>query len=303
MNQSQAGENMSSGEAKTALTLHNAAALEQQLHDWFSQCPGAIVAFSGGVDSAVVAKAAYERLKTRAIAATADSASLARVEFTLATELAQRIGIEHRLVATGEVSDPAYLQNDSQRCFHCKSHLFQSLQTMPEVREFGWWILTGTNRDDLGDWRPGLVAAGQHGVRSPLAELGIDKPGVRALAARWDLPVAEKPASPCLASRVAYGVAVTPERLARVEAAEAELRELGFIRFRVRLHEGELARIEVPVAELPRLLEPAARERLIRKLADLGFRFVTLDLEGFASGSLNRLIQRPTPLSKPVQQS
>ncbi|MGN6543491.1 MAG: ATP-dependent sacrificial sulfur transferase LarE [Aureliella sp.] len=304
MNASQPGEpaphtgSRETGTARSSLAQcgsasRDAAALEQELRVWFSACPGAVVAFSGGVDSAVVAKAACDALQSRAIAATADSASLARFELDGATEVARQIGIEHRLVATGEGADPAYMQNDSQRCFHCKSHLFQSLQAMPEVRDMGWWILSGTNRDDLGDYRPGLAAAGEYGVRSPLAELGIDKAGVRALAARWQLPVADKPASPCLASRVAYGVAVTPERLERVEAAEAEMRQLGFTRFRVRLHEGELARIEVPVAELPLLIERTTRERLIRKLGDLGFRFVTLDLEGFASGSLNRLIAKP----------
>jgi uncharacterized protein len=289
------GETIGSGQASAS--AGEAAIDQQRLRGWFADCPGAVVAFSGGVDSAVVAQAAHDALNDRAIAATADSASLARDELAGATELAKRIGIEHRLVATGEVADPAYLRNDSQRCFHCKSHLFQSLHAMREVRELGWWIITGTNRDDLGDWRPGLVAAEQHGVRSPLAELGIDKAGVRSLAARWQLPVAEKPASPCLASRVAYGVAVTPERLARIEAAEAEMRALGFHRFRVRLHAGELARIEVPIDQLPQLIERPARERLIRKLGDLGFRFVTLDLEGFASGSLNRLIELPAPPS------
>lgn len=264
--------------------------VEARLLAWFADCPGAVVAFSGGVDSAVVAMAAFRALPHRAIAATADSPSLARSELVQAAELAHRIGIEHRLLATSEIVDPAYLKNDSQRCFHCKSHLFLAARQMTEVRDMGWWILTGTNRDDLGDWRPGLRAADEHGVRSPLAELAIDKRAVRALAQRWQLPVADKPASPCLASRVAYGVPVTPERLAMIEAAEAELRQLGLSDFRVRLHAGELARIEVPIADLARLAEKAARERLVRRFAELGFRFVTLDLEGFASGSLNRLI-------------
>lgn len=266
------------------------AALEQSLLDWFKDCPGAVVAFSGGVDSAVVAQAAHLAVGERAIAATADSASLARSELVLAVELAKRIGIAHHLVATAEGTDPGYQKNDAQRCFHCKSHLFMSLHLRAEVRDAGWWVVTGTNRDDLGDWRPGLRAANQYRVRSPLAELGIDKASVRALAAHWHLPVADKPASPCLASRLAYGVAVTPERLAMVEAAEAELRELGLTNFRVRLHSDDLARLEVPLDELGRLTERPVRERLIKRLAELGFRYVTLDLEGFASGSLNRLI-------------
>ena len=270
--------------------LPDLQALERSLLDWFHGCSGAVVAFSGGVDSAVVAYAAHQALSQQALAATADSASLPRHELIEATDLAKRIGIEHRLIATQEVIDPAYLKNDSQRCFHCKSHLFQALRQLVEVRDKGWWMLSGTNRDDLGEWRPGLRAADEYGVRSPLAELGIDKSAVRALAQRWQLPVAEKPATPCLASRVAYGVSVTPERLAMIEGAEAELRKLGLASFRVRLHEGELARIEVPAGDLMRLTDAAVRERLIRRFAQLGFRFVTLDLEGFSSGSLNRLI-------------
>jgi uncharacterized protein len=272
------------------LNVQTIGDLQRRLVQWLSECPGAVVAFSGGVDSSVVARAAQEALGPRCLAATADSASLARAELLAACDLALRIGIRHQLIATEEVSDPAYRVNDAQRCFHCKTHLFQSLQRMPEVRDMGWWIVTGTNLDDLGDWRPGLRAASENGVRSPLAELGINKASVRSLARSWNLPVAEKPASPCLASRLAYGVAVTPERLAMIEAAEAELRELGLTNFRVRLHPGELARIEVPIADLPRLTERTVRERLIRRLGDLGYRFVTLDLEGCASGSLNRLI-------------
>ena len=278
------------------------ANMERSLLEWFGRCPGAIIAYSGGVDSAVVAQAASRVLSSNAIAVTADSASLARVELTQASELAAHIGIEHRLVATSEVHDPAYLKNDSQRCFHCKSHLFESLEQLREVRELGWWILTGTNRDDLGDWRPGLRAAANHSVRSPLAELDFDKAAVRTLAHHWRLPAADKPASPCLASRIAYGVEVTPERLSMVEAAEAELRELGLNDFRVRMHAGELARIEVPIAQLLRLTEEMFRQRIVRRLGELGFRFVTLDLEGFASGSLNRLISISAPSSaKPGQ--
>lgn len=280
----------SSNESSEECNVQAAADAQRRLLQWLSECPGAVVAFSGGVDSSVVARAAHEALGERCIAATADSASLARTEMAAACDLAQRIGIRHQLIATEEIDDPAYRLNDAQRCFHCKTHLFQSLRRMSEVRDMGWWILTGTNLDDLGDWRPGLRAADENGVRSPLTELGIDKAGVRSLARSWNLPVAEKPASPCLSSRLAYGVAVTPQRLAMIEAAEAEMRELGLTNFRVRMHPGELARIEVPIAQLPQLTERAVRERLIRRLGDLGFHFVTLDLEGFASGSLNRLI-------------
>ncbi len=260
------------------------------LLEWFQQCPGAVVAFSGGVDSAVVAYAAAQVLGPRSLAAIADSPSLARHELAGAQHVAQLIGIELCVVKPSELTDPAYQANDSQRCFHCKTHLFVTLESLPQIQQQGWWMLTGTNADDLGDWRPGLRAASQHAVRSPLAELGIDKQGVRQLAELWHLPVADKPASPCLASRLAYGVTVTAERLTMVEQAEAELRALGLVEFRVRLHADDLARIEVPLGELPQLIDPNVRTRIIQRFAAIGFRYVTLDLEGFFSGSLNKLL-------------
>ncbi len=264
--------------------------LEASLSEWFSSCPGAIVAYSGGVDSAVVAYASQRFLNERAIAATADSPSLAREELSLAQELAEQIGIRHVLLSTNEVDDPAYRVNDAQRCFHCKTHLYSSIRSMQAVQEHGWWILSGTNRDDLGDYRPGLVAAQDHGVRSPLVELGIGKADVRSLAAHWQLRVADKPASPCLSSRLAYGLEVTSQRLQMVERAEALLKQKGFERFRVRLHAGDLARIEVALDDLPRFLDNDLRKSIIDALGQFGFKFVTLDLEGFSSGSLNKLI-------------
>lgn len=267
----------------------------ERLLEWFGPCPGAVIAFSGGVDSAVVARAAYDALRERALAVTADSPSLSRNELDGALMVAEGIGVPHRVVRTNEVADPNYRKNDAQRCFHCKSHLFQTLETLPEVTEKGWWILTGTNRDDLGDWRPGLAAAREYAVRSPLAELGIDKANVRQIAVYWNMNVADKPASPCLASRMAYGVQVTPERLAMVELAESELLALGFTNFRVRLHADELGRIEVPLEQIGRLLDPQLRLRLVTRMREMGFRFVSLDLEGFASGKMNRLIQIQTP--------
>ena len=260
------------------------------LVEWFKPCPGAVIAYSGGVDSAVVAYAAYQALGQRALAAIADSPSLARHELADARKLAELIGIPLLVIDTQELDDPAYQVNDAQRCFHCKTHLYTELERLPQVQRDQWWILSGTNRDDLGDWRPGLRAAGEHAVRSPLAELGIDKATVRQLARAWQLPIAEKPASPCLASRLAYGLSVTPQRLAMVEQAEAWLRQLGLVQFRVRLHADDLARIEVPLSELPRLTQANVRAELVQSFAAMGFRFVTLDLEGFASGSLNKLI-------------
>jgi pyridinium-3,5-biscarboxylic acid mononucleotide sulfurtransferase len=249
----------------------------------------AAVAFSGGIDSTVVAKAAQLALGDRAVAVTADSPSVARSELEDAKRLAQLIGIRHRIVRTDEFADPDYVRNDGTRCYHCKSELYDRVETL--LPELGAAVIcSGANLDDLGDYRPGLKAAAEHAVRHPLQEAGFRKSDVRELARAWGLPTWDKPASPCLSSRLAPGVQVTPERTGRVEAAEAYLRSLGLRECRVRLHEGELARIEVPPAELTRLAEPACREGLARRLKELGFQYVTLDLEGFRSGSLNVLV-------------
>jgi pyridinium-3,5-biscarboxylic acid mononucleotide sulfurtransferase len=249
----------------------------------------AAVAFSGGIDSTVVAKAAQLALGDRAVAVTADSPSVARSELEDAKRLAELIGIRHRIVRTEEFADPDYVRNDGTRCYHCKSELYDRVEKL--LPELGTAVIcSGANLDDLGDYRPGLKAAAEHAVRHPLQEAGFRKSDVRELARAWGLPTWDKPASPCLSSRLAPGVQVTPERTGRVEAAEAYLRSLGLRECRVRLHEDELARIEVPPAELARLAEPACREGLARRLKELGFQYVTLDLEGFRSGSLNVLV-------------
>ncbi len=248
-----------------------------------------VVAFSGGIDSTVVAKAAFLALGERAVAVTADSASVPRSELDEARRLAREIGIAHRIVATDEFDNPDYVRNDGTRCYYCKSELYGRIeQLLPELSAAV--ICSGANLDDLGDYRPGLKAAGEHAVRHPLQEAGFRKADVRALALSWGLPTWDKPASPCLSSRLAPGVEVTRERTERVERAEAYLKTLGYREFRVRLHEGELARIEVPLSALPRLADPAVAGELVRRLKELGFRFVTLDLEGFRSGSLNTLV-------------
>jgi uncharacterized protein len=247
------------------------------------------VAFSGGIDSTVVAKAAQCALGEAAVAVTADSPSVPRAEIDEARRLAELIGIRHRIVQTEEFASADYIRNDGTRCYHCKDELYGKIQELlPEVNADT--ICSGANLDDLGDYRPGLVAAAEHRVRHPLQEAGFTKADVRELAHAWGLPTWDKPASPCLSSRVAPGVQVTAERTARIEAAEAYLRGLGLRELRVRLHEGELARIEVPLAALPGLLDPAVREPLVKHLKGLGYRFLTLDLEGFRSGSLNTLV-------------
>lgn len=244
------------------------------------------VALSGGVDSAVVAQAAALS-GCPAIAVTARSDSVSAVERRDASELASALGIEHHWVEPHELSEPAYQQNDVRRCYFCKSRLYAAISaSFPQHQ-----ILSGTNHDDLGDYRPGLEAAAEASVQAPLAELSIGKDQVRQLARYWQLEVADKPASPCLASRIAYGVAVTTERLQRIERAEQLLRDLGWGEFRVRLHADEVARLEVPASSIERLASPDTRTRIVRELKQLGFRYVTLDLEGFRSGSLNPVFQ------------
>jgi uncharacterized protein len=247
------------------------------------------VAFSGGIDSTVVAKAAALALGDRAVAVTADSPSVPRAEIDDARRLARLIGIRHEVVPTDEFSDPDYVRNDGTRCYYCKSELYSRIEEL--LPKLGAAVIcSGANLDDRGDYRPGLTAAAEHHVRHPLQEAGFTKADVRALARAWDLPTWDKPASPCLSSRLAPGVEVSRERTARIEAAEELLHSLGYRECRVRLHEGELARIEVPAEGLARLADPEQRAALVQCFKELGFAFVTLDLEGFRSGSLNALV-------------
>jgi len=242
------------------------------------------VAYSGGVDSAVVAKAAREALGDRAIAVTGVSASLADGELEQAESLARLIGIRHERLTTDEVQNPAYAANAPDRCFHCKMVLYTKLGALAKRLDLAV-IANGTNADDLGDYRPGLAAAAEHGVCSPLAECRFTKADVRALAASWGLPVAGKPASPCLSSRIAYGQAVTPERLRMIDRAEQVVRSLGIEVCRVRCLEGDVARIEVPLESIPLVNEHEAL--LTPALTALGFASVIVDPRGFRSGRLN----------------
>jgi uncharacterized protein len=250
---------------------------------------GVMVAFSGGVDSTLLLAAAVEALGTRALAATGVSPSLAERELRDARSLAAELGARHLVVPTHEQDRPGYLANSPNRCYFCKSELFDVLAPLAEAE--GLALAVGTNTDDLGDWRPGQRAAAERGVRAPLVAAGFTKDDVREASRRMGLRTHDKPAAACLASRVAYGIQVTPARLSRVERAEALLRSLGFAQLRVRDHD-DLARVEVPVASLPLLVDQATRERLVEGLRRLGFAYVTVDLEGFRSGSMNAAVRR-----------
>jgi uncharacterized protein len=247
------------------------------------------VAYSGGIDSTVVAQAAQLALGDAAIAVTAVSDSLAAGELDEAIALAQRIGIAHRVIQTREFDNPDYLRNSPDRCYHCKTELYSRLVDLRDSLGVDV-IASGANTDDLGDYRPGLQAAAEHGIRHPLQECGLGKDAVRALARAWDLPTWDKPASPCLSSRIAYGEEVSPERVRMIDQAEQWLRARGLRVVRVRYHQGDLARVEVPADDLATLAAPDVRRDLATAFHALGFKFVTLDLEGFRSGSLNTLV-------------
>jgi pyridinium-3,5-biscarboxylic acid mononucleotide sulfurtransferase len=248
----------------------------------------AVVAFSGGTDSALVAWGAKQALGERALAITARSESLSPEEAAAARALAERIGICQEEIAYSELAIPGYADNTPDRCYLCKGELFARLSALAVARGFAV-VLDGTNADDLGDFRPGRRAAEECAVRSPLAELGWGKAAVREALKRLDLPVWSKPSSPCLSSRVPYGEPVTREKLEQIGRAEAALRALGFAELRVR-HHGSTARIEIPKADMARMLDGGLAEEVVRRVRAAGFAFVALDLEGLRSGSLNRLL-------------
>jgi pyridinium-3,5-biscarboxylic acid mononucleotide sulfurtransferase len=260
------------------------AELRRLLHDMGS----ALVCYSGGIDSAFVLAVAHEQLGERAIGMTAVSPSLAPNERDDAASIAEKLGAAHRFVESHEIDRPGYVKNDADRCFHCKSELYE----IADARRREWnlaEVLNGTNLDDLGDYRPGLEAAKNAGVRSPLIEAGFSKADVRAAARLIGMDVWDKPASACLSSRIPYGTSVTRERLSQIGGLEAELKLLGFRQVRVRWHD-KIARIEVELAELSRLLEPGIREAVVAAGKKHGFAYVTLDLAGYRTGSHNEVL-------------
>lgn len=265
-------------------------AKQAQLESRLRKLGRLLVAYSGGVDSAYLAWAANRALGQKSLAVIADSPSLARVQLADAIAFAAEQKFPVEVIATSELERPEYARNDSHRCFYCKDELFTAMEHMRSERGFHA-IAYGINADDPGDFRPGQQAAREHQVAAPLLEAGLSKGEIRELARRAGLRIWDKPASACLSSRIEYGRPVTPETLGVVERGEDAIRALGFRQFRVR-HHGELVRIEIAREELPRALDSGMAAEFTRIFKALGFKFVTLDLEGFRSGSMNTLLSK-----------
>jgi len=266
---------------------HDAMNCIDRLKSWFERCDGAITAFSGGVDSSLVAFLARHFLGSeRSFAAISASPSLKMSELEEARSFATAHDIPFQVVLSREIENPNYFTNPVNRCYYCKDALYDELENLRQQNP-KWWVLNGTNLDDKGDYRPGLEAASEHAVRSPLVECQISKEQVRAVAAHFQLKCWDKPASPCLASRIPYGERVTVHKLGQIESAEAWLKAAGFPISRVR-HYGEQARVEVPAEDIPQLSKQTAR--LSQAFAGIGFAVTEIDPEGLVSGKLNRAI-------------
>jgi uncharacterized protein len=268
-------------------------AKERALLDRLRREQSVIVAYSGGADSAYLAWAAHRALGPRALAVTADSPSYPRSHREMAAHVAKLVGFEHRVVRTREGENPDYARNAPDRCYFCKSELFDVLERM-RAQLGANAVAYGINADDTGDFRPGHRAAEEHRVLSPLLDAGLGKAEVRMLSRAAGLPTADLPASACLSSRIPYGMEVTPEKLRQIDGAEDALRALGFGQVRVR-HHGALARVELAPDELPRALDPAAARAISRAVHEHGFRWVALDLDGYRTGSLNEILQIEPP--------
>jgi pyridinium-3,5-biscarboxylic acid mononucleotide sulfurtransferase len=277
----------------------NPVAKEEQLRKIFRDLESVIVAYSGGVDSSYVAYIANAELGSRAVCITGQSASLPAYQREEIDRVVERFGFHHEIIQTEELENPGYRANNADRCFFCKDELYTKLESIARNRGIAS-VVDGSTVDDLGDYRPGRQAAAQHAVRSPLIEVGLSKSEVRELSRRVTLPTWDKPASPCLSSRIAYGTTVTIERLSKVDRGEEILREFGFREFRVRHHD-QLVRLEIAPAEMERVLRKELIEELARRFRELGFKYVTLDLQGFRSGSMNEVLPEPVRIESVKQ--
>jgi uncharacterized protein len=248
-----------------------------------------LVAYSGGVDSSYLALIATEELKEKALCVTGISPSVSDLQRKQANRIARDFNFNHLTIQTAELENPDYKSNPTNRCYFCKDELYGKLRPIATGENIEF-VLDGANADDVGDYRPGRKAAEENGVRSPLIEAGLNKDEIRELSRRLDLPTWDEPASPCLSSRIAYGLPVTIERLSRIERGEAFMRSLGFREFRVRVHD-ELVRLEIAPAEMDRALNSETTEKLASKFRKLGFKYVTIDLHGFRSGAMNEVLE------------
>jgi len=265
-----------------------ATSKEQRLREIFRTLDSVIVAYSGGVDSSYVAYIANAELGPRAICITGESASLPSYQQAEIDRVVSKFGFHHEVIQTEELEHPGYQANNADRCYFCKDELYGKLEALAASRGVAC-IVDGSTTDDLGDFRPGRQAAKQHAVRSPLIEVSLSKSEVRELSRLADLPTWDKPASPCLSSRIAYGTTVTIERLSKIDRGEEILREFGFREFRVRHHD-TLVRLEIAPSEMDRVLRKEVVEQLAARFRELGFKYVTLDLQGFRSGSMNEVL-------------
>lgn len=268
--------------------MNNLISKEERLREIFRELESVIVAYSGGVDSSYVAYIANAELGPRAVCITGQSASLPAYQRAEIDRVVEKFGFQHEVIQTEELNNPGYSANNPDRCFFCKDELYTKLESVARSRGIQN-IVDGSTVDDLGDYRPGRRAATQHAVRSPLIEADLSKSEVRELSRRATLPTWEKPASPCLSSRIAYGTTVTIERLGKVDRGEEILREFGFREFRVRHHD-QLVRLEIAQAEMDRVMRKEVFQKLAARFRELGFKYVTLDLEGFRSGSMNEVL-------------